>query len=349
MTDDEIEAMAKKHICPHHDRLEAILPNRVPYQQTEQFRRVKALVDDVLSKLRAPKPLGDRCHHCGWTDWVSQDGAAYCQACGKPHGSVPKEGLPNLPQLLRENADLDAAEGGNPDVVALEWAAADEIERLRREVSKLRAPVADERAAFERFQRRTGLDELYLERHATHGQYMWTATKEAWETWQARAALASAPAPFDRRQLRALVDLVWNEATESTAVPDTPWADRMIDKVFSSLPASAAVAGEAQPSDIDILGLAGQYIQPSPVDVALQIVNFSRALLSRYATPQASEAALDADRQPASAPLLKAARRAVLALAAAAERDPAFQGDYDALSAALSAQPGAQKNGGSDA
>jgi len=64
--------------------------------------------------------------------------------------------------------------------------------------------------------------------------------------------------------------------------------------------------------------------------------------------PQASEAVRDADRQQASAPLLKAARRAVLALAAAAERDPAFQGDYDALSAALSAQPGAQKNGGGD-
>lgn len=60
----------------------------------------------------------------------------------------------------------------------------------------------------------------------------------------ASAALASAPAPFDRRQLRALVDVVWNEATESTAVPDTPWADRMIDKVFSSLPASAPVGGE---------------------------------------------------------------------------------------------------------
>lgn len=54
LTDDEIEALAKKYICPHHDRLDAILPNRVPYQQTEQFRRVKALIVDVLSKLRAP-------------------------------------------------------------------------------------------------------------------------------------------------------------------------------------------------------------------------------------------------------------------------------------------------------
>lgn len=53
LTDDQIEALAKKHICPHHDRLDAVLPNRVPYQQTEQFRRVKALIGDVLSKLRA--------------------------------------------------------------------------------------------------------------------------------------------------------------------------------------------------------------------------------------------------------------------------------------------------------
>ncbi|WP_241130717.1 hypothetical protein [Achromobacter xylosoxidans] len=128
LTDSEILAIGAMHGRPSV----ALLP---------MFR---ALEGAVLSKLRAPKPLGDSCHHCGWMDWVSHDGAAYCQACGKPHGSVPAEGLPNLPQLLRENADLDAAEGGNPDVVALEWAAADEIERLRREVSKLRAPVAGE-------------------------------------------------------------------------------------------------------------------------------------------------------------------------------------------------------------
>ncbi|MFY2845602.1 hypothetical protein ACOTJF_28340 [Achromobacter ruhlandii] len=53
LTDDQIEVLAKKHIAPHADRLDAILPNRVPYQQTEQFRRVKALIGDVLSKLRA--------------------------------------------------------------------------------------------------------------------------------------------------------------------------------------------------------------------------------------------------------------------------------------------------------
>lgn len=54
MTDDDIEALARKHIAPHADRLDAIMANPVPYQQTEQFRRVKALIVDVLSKLRAP-------------------------------------------------------------------------------------------------------------------------------------------------------------------------------------------------------------------------------------------------------------------------------------------------------
>jgi hypothetical protein len=35
-----------------------------------------------------------------------------------------------------------------------------------------------------------------------------------------------------RDDLRRLVDIVWNEATESTAVPSTKWADRLIDKAL---------------------------------------------------------------------------------------------------------------------
>lgn len=38
--------------------------------------------------------------------------------------------MADLIARLRENADLDAAEGGNPDVIALELEAADTIERL---------------------------------------------------------------------------------------------------------------------------------------------------------------------------------------------------------------------------
>ncbi|MGE8612769.1 MAG: hypothetical protein ACN6PF_10730 [Achromobacter veterisilvae] len=96
---------------------------------------------------------------------------------------------------------------------------------------------------------------------------------------------ASGPVAVDRQQLRDLVDVVWNEATESTAVPDTPWADRMIDQVFPSLAASAPVAGVARPSDSDILALATRYSAKLRTD---NMIAFARALLSSYAAPQAS-------------------------------------------------------------
>lgn len=48
----------------------------------------------------------------------------------------------------------------------------------------------------------------------------------------------STPAAIpDRSMLRKLVDLVWNEAKESTEVPSTKFADQLIDTVF---PASTA-------------------------------------------------------------------------------------------------------------
>lgn len=40
--------------------------------------------------------------------------------------------------------------------------------------------------------------------------------------------------------------MVWKEATESNAVPDTAWADRLIDRVFPSVLASAPVADNWQ-------------------------------------------------------------------------------------------------------
>lgn len=50
----------------------------------------------------------------------------------------------DITQRLRDNADLDEAEHGNARVVQLEREAADEIERLRAELSQVRAPVAGE-------------------------------------------------------------------------------------------------------------------------------------------------------------------------------------------------------------
>ncbi|UAN03032.1 hypothetical protein [Achromobacter mucicolens] len=154
-------------------------------------------------------------------------------------------------------------------------------------LSKLRAPVADERAAFERFQRRTGLDELYLERHATHGQYMWTATKEAWETWQARAALASAPVA---------------DVPQDTGNPE---ADRLIGRLMSSDPdfddcaaaarlirdlASTPVAGEA----VYTLRVRGAIQAWTPTTAAFSIPDGEHQLFLSPAAPPASEAVLDA-------------------------------------------------------
>lgn len=39
----------------------------------------------------------------------------------------------------------------------------------------------------------------------------------------------------DRAFLRKLVDIVWNEATESTVVPSTNWADRLIERARAAL------------------------------------------------------------------------------------------------------------------
>ncbi|MFY3630658.1 dATP/dGTP pyrophosphohydrolase domain-containing protein [Achromobacter xylosoxidans] len=103
--------------------------------------------------------------------------------------------------------------------------------------------------------------------------------------------LASAPVA-GRQRLRELVDVVWNEATESTAVPDTPWADRLIDKVFPSLAASAPVAGEAQPLGYVMKGREwpDQCYYPSshkPTDI------HNWTLVFDHAAPQASADAFD--------------------------------------------------------
>ncbi|MDH0520606.1 hypothetical protein [Achromobacter xylosoxidans] len=54
LTDDEIEALALKHIAPGYERLRAVVPASAPYQDSEQFRRVKALLADALHRPRAP-------------------------------------------------------------------------------------------------------------------------------------------------------------------------------------------------------------------------------------------------------------------------------------------------------
>ncbi|WP_241116055.1 hypothetical protein [Achromobacter xylosoxidans] len=54
LADDEIEALALKHIAPGYERLRAVVPEFAPYQDSEQFRRVKALLAEAQHRLRAP-------------------------------------------------------------------------------------------------------------------------------------------------------------------------------------------------------------------------------------------------------------------------------------------------------
>lgn len=53
LTDDEIETLALKHIAPGYDRLRAIIGECAPYQHSDQFLRIKALLTEATSKMRA--------------------------------------------------------------------------------------------------------------------------------------------------------------------------------------------------------------------------------------------------------------------------------------------------------
>ncbi|WP_088155699.1 hypothetical protein [Achromobacter xylosoxidans] len=54
LTDDEIEAIALKHVAPGAKTLREIVPGLAPYQQSWQFQRIKAFLIDALAARRAP-------------------------------------------------------------------------------------------------------------------------------------------------------------------------------------------------------------------------------------------------------------------------------------------------------
>jgi hypothetical protein len=67
-------------------------------------------------------------------------------------------------------------------------------------------------------------------------EFLQAAIVEAMK-WSASPPEQPAADPVTGRdQLRKLVDIVWNEATESKQVPSTKWADRMIDRAFPAAP-----------------------------------------------------------------------------------------------------------------
>ncbi len=224
-------------------------------------------------------------------------------------------------------------------------------------LSKPRAPVADERAAFEIHQRGTGLNKLYLERHAVSGQYMWTATKEAWDTWQARAALASAPTaePFDAEVLaERLRDVAANhfEAALGFGIKQNHFerCAREAAKVAQAI-TSAPVAGEAQPVTWANWKVGTKSYVPYRTREEAQVCVNRSAIAATQEGPY---------QVVALAPAAPQASEAVNAAMADEYRcwiDYYHQGrDYDGFlkecvhdRAALSAQPGAQKENAHEA
>lgn len=54
LSDEWIELYAQRHIAPHAEKMKKALGLDVPYQQTEQFKRMKAYTQDVCAALTAP-------------------------------------------------------------------------------------------------------------------------------------------------------------------------------------------------------------------------------------------------------------------------------------------------------
>lgn len=58
-SDAEIVALAKKHIATSFDRLKGISANQIPYEETEQFRRIKAYTVELLECYGQPAMPAD--------------------------------------------------------------------------------------------------------------------------------------------------------------------------------------------------------------------------------------------------------------------------------------------------
>ncbi|MGR6078504.1 hypothetical protein [Achromobacter sp. CSND-B12] len=181
LTDDEIEALALKHIAPGYERLRAVVPASAPYQNSEQFRRVKALLADALHRPRAP--LADE--RIAFETWALAEGFQ--------------------PEELR----ICEKDGDYISVFTNEsWIA------WKARATLASAPVADERAA-ETFAERFALALKPVAYTTKRGAvYRGKSTQVGSENlctisqavYEFRAALASLPAP-DERQAVAYLDL----------------------------------------------------------------------------------------------------------------------------------------------
>lgn len=78
---------------------------------------------------------------------TEEEAVSRWNARATPPASAQDDAKDDITQRLRDNADLDAAEDGNPAVIRLEREAADEIDRLRRALAT--APAAGDAREWE--------------------------------------------------------------------------------------------------------------------------------------------------------------------------------------------------------
>lgn len=161
-------------------------------------------------------------------------------------------------------------------------------------LSKLRAPVADERAAFEK--RFSVPPENWTKSGGGGYRNIWIETR--WEGWRARAALASAPLDPEAAEVDFLVRVLekmdtWRAEEWSELLERRP---AILALLRPMVLASAPVAGDTLSEQdrkqveafIDCDGLGAMIVEANRYSAVV------RALQSGYASPQASEAVGDA-------------------------------------------------------
>lgn len=199
-------------------------------------------------------------------------------------------------------------------------------------------PLGDERLAFEAFQRATGLHELYLEWSDKSGRYRWASPQEAWEAWQARAALACAP---------VAAAIHWPDCWDTAAYPTLESALAATYATFRCQNTDTHPApDEGDPEDPSALAALADGLESIPG-------NENAALAAIYIRQQAerlaSETVSNADAQ-AWIDLFWGVSKELTCLPSSY-----VDGNAHVLRAAaqartaLSAQMGAQKNGGGKA
>ncbi|VEI25138.1 hypothetical protein [Bordetella bronchiseptica] len=170
---------------------------------------------------------------------------------------------------------------------------------VRALLSKLRAPVADERAAFEWWASDEGEYPASVERDG-NGNYKLAQIQAHWDAWQARAALASAPVagearPTDRQEALRITELPDVDEALATFCSDGTQdnAVGLVLAILGSSPQASPVSEEA----VYTLRVRGAIQAWTPTVAAFSIPDGEHQLFLSPAAPQASAEEAHQDRR----------------------------------------------------